>query len=346
MSGSTSTGFAAGVKTKLGELYGQHCWHCHAVRPQMAHVFAKADMAFETCRRVGLVDLEHVDVAENGFPLCPSCHAALDSDTPLLIVVPRDLGYFIHMETQWQQRFLTDLCERPPLALLCQQHCISSPGNDAMRENSMGEDTTRQDTTKQNTMTEDTAVGGLYDCYMVEDFMSEFDEETAYPRPRLLCHTRSWHGDPKAIIWRARKKMFNIPILPDHLRDVKKDLWALVLLYDQGNSLLMKHEGALRSWSAPRPHEDNKAEDDDDEDEDEDEDRTPSRRVVQPSTHGPTPSSQPSVSPHQAELHFGFDNYQHQPKTLWKWGGPGSTTRDMVEYWRKLSAAPQDMHRD
>lgn len=334
----------------------------------MAHVFAKADTAYAQCRDYGLVEVAHVDAAENALPLCPLCHSVFDRDPPLLLVVPHDLDYFCHMEDRWQRAFHKTPCLRPPLSAHYQDHCRQE--HSALHSQTVS---ANQVHSQASITASEGLCGGLYDCFMVTDYLSSFEEEGA--RQRRLKHTRIWYGDPRAIIWRAKKKISSIPALPEHLDSVKAKILHLDSLYDKGNRQIRDHlERGLPLLHDQRP------EDDDDSNNSRDPTRfshldpysaqppttrtpqsppdlessrtnppfsdivttsntkTRKRQQLTPSTDTNTSSRKRlKCDPLPAGAAVSSINTQ-QIQPLWRWGGPMATTNQVIEYWKTMFA--------
>lgn len=276
-----SSNFGSKVKERLTALYGEQCWHCAGLLPQMSHVFTKADGEFAACQRLGLVALGARSDSDNALSLCSSCHYAFDN-SPLFIITPFDLDFFLDREQRWQAEYARSPCARiPPTAADYADHCF------------------RRHSSHYTQTGGNARVGGLYNCYMATYFLATWGAQSVQ---EPLLHVRQWHGDPLAIIWRARKAIHEQAAMPPHLVAVKLKLMQLEMSYDVGNELLRAGPPYLASGVtlSSRPSDDD----------DEQDPSNPSNRTPLPSFDAsrPSPSAQPTPTasssiPHAASHH-------------------------------------------
>ncbi|KAJ9634076.1 hypothetical protein H2199_009107 [Coniosporium tulheliwenetii] len=179
---SSTSGFSANVKKSILRS-GANCWHCGASPVHACHVVAKKDRSFERLKRQGLITFDYLGVVDNGIPLCATCHDNFDDiNSPGFIFFPSDLQFFIDFEEQdFQRREREARMGRLVPARIC-------PTAQAYKDHQvdMG-------------AVDDDACGGLYQRYMLHDYLS-----TILPRdPNATLPLKSWHGAPMASLRRT-----------------------------------------------------------------------------------------------------------------------------------------------
>ncbi|KAF2439218.1 hypothetical protein P171DRAFT_133595 [Karstenula rhodostoma CBS 690.94] len=204
--------FTNSYKEQLQTYYGGCCacevrYYLHA-----AHVIDKAvGPDLSKLQRQGLVSLRTLGDFENAIYLCPADHAAFDARDPGLIIVPTYFDFFIDHERRWQQEMQKTTPPRVRIPVLPNQYA-------AYCAEISGEEETK----------------GRYTAYMVVDYK----EEGRIGPPRML----EWHGDPGAILWKARclavLQLGSLEPEPAHLLQliaVKKQLRYLTDLQEAGD---------------------------------------------------------------------------------------------------------------
>ncbi|KAF2106074.1 hypothetical protein BDV96DRAFT_607727 [Lophiotrema nucula] len=220
-----STQFTDGVKATLKHMYGTRCWHClDGYLPHAAHVLEQqASDAFPKLRARKLLNLEGLHKIENALLLCPQCHACLDHSIPYLIVVPADLGFFVQAEERWQAELAGG--RFAPATGMYTDHC--------------------QKKFPEHYEPGALPVGGLYACYMTEYFLGHMGRDVS---DHPLVSMRQWHGDPLAMIYRAKCALATNPDsdvrVKEALMNVKEQMNHLDSLYDKGDWALLKLQGS------------------------------------------------------------------------------------------------------
>ncbi|KAK4994801.1 hypothetical protein LTR66_005242 [Elasticomyces elasticus] len=178
---SSTSGFSANVKKSILRS-GTNCWHCGASPVHACHVVAKKDRSFERLKRQGLITFDYLGV-DNGIPLCATCHDNFDDiNSPGFIFFPSDLQFFIDFEEQdFQRRAREARMGRLVPARIC-------PTAQAYNDHQID----------MRVVTDNTC-GGLYQRYMLHDYLS-----TILPRdPNTTLALKSWHGAPMASLRRT-----------------------------------------------------------------------------------------------------------------------------------------------
>ncbi|EXJ82382.1 hypothetical protein A1O3_06195 [Capronia epimyces CBS 606.96] len=166
---------------------GEHCWHCGAGAPHIAHVIGREDGSFRDYVASGLLTFDHLGDEQNGLPLCPSCHQAFDDlNNPGLIFIPTALDYFIDFEVKdYQSRI--EIAQRHgdvPRRLVPTPQMYS-------------------DYLKREGLVSSEAVGGLYCRYTLRDFFPIHVVKSAIPGLGPFQEPGLWCGAPMAALRRA-----------------------------------------------------------------------------------------------------------------------------------------------
>ncbi|KAJ4985116.1 hypothetical protein SVAN01_09419 [Stagonosporopsis vannaccii] len=202
----SDSAFAATYKDRLRAEYAGCCCVCRVTHNlHGAHVFDKAAAPeFERSRRRGLVSLETLGDFDNAIFVCACDHAAFDATYPQLIVIPTYLDYFIDHEQRWQDEMtgtVPPTARAPVTPGLYAAHCSRVRGQPLTH--------------------------GLYTAYPVVDYKNK--DDIGVPQEF------QWHGDPGAIIWKAKQLIgaeLTLHPRPAHLRDLKHARTMLARLRD------------------------------------------------------------------------------------------------------------------
>ncbi|KAL4798691.1 hypothetical protein BDV19DRAFT_386166 [Aspergillus venezuelensis] len=99
-----SDAFSAATRLEVKRLSGDACWACGTLAPIIAHVIGKEDNQVSLWIDMSLLNFSLAS-ADNGIPLCPTCHTEFDrSEDPGFIFLPVDIPFFIEFELQDQER--------------------------------------------------------------------------------------------------------------------------------------------------------------------------------------------------------------------------------------------------
>jgi hypothetical protein len=232
----TSTNFSSSGRDRLQSEY-KACSVCNVTFLLHAcHVFDKASTTdFETYRKRGLVNLKYLSEYENSIRLCVADHSAYDSASPLLVIVPKYLDYFIEFEKKWQEK-MRDM-DAPSTRPLAPASAASHAYAEYCRRQSG-----------------DLHTGALYVALPLADYKIE---GTVQEKSEFV-----WHGDPWAVLWHARKfvgQAISPRLSDDYHREVLRIrgmLYKLVDLYDEGDRELSKRLLKISSDPSRRPNHD------------------------------------------------------------------------------------------
>ncbi|KAL3463725.1 hypothetical protein BJX64DRAFT_256764 [Aspergillus heterothallicus] len=96
--------FSAATRLEVNRLSGDACWACGTLAPQIAHVIGKEDNQVPLWIEMSLLNFS-LTSANNGIPLCPTCHIEFDrSEDPGFIFLPVDIPFFIEFELRDRER--------------------------------------------------------------------------------------------------------------------------------------------------------------------------------------------------------------------------------------------------
>jgi hypothetical protein len=160
------------------------------------------------------------------------CHRNYDDLDPGLLFIPTDLDWFINFEERDQKR-RTELMENtqaPPPARV-------PPAPEVYHAYQM-----------QEGLVAEEEIGGLYNCYILRDYLPRFRPDSAVGLSLFFQTPRAWHGSPTAAIVRATSLIGRLHNkLP---RDIVRKLFKLSELYSQN----IEYQPPLsrgRGWADP-----------------------------------------------------------------------------------------------
>ncbi|KAF1929907.1 uncharacterized protein M421DRAFT_91134 [Didymella exigua CBS 183.55] len=335
---SDSTAFTESFKARLRNTYSG-CTICGVIyNLHSAHVFDKSETnEFVESRQSGLTSLETLGDFDNALSLCICDHTAFDAKCSQLVIVPSYMEFFLDHERRWHEQIETNTPLRPRvpvLASLYAAYCSEKTG--------------------------EALTHGLYTAYPVVDYKNK--DNIGSP------HQFHWHGDPGAILWKARLLLTaNLAALtrqpwPAHLREllnVRNLLAELRSLQDQGNLAWAVASMASSTSAGPPPGpSSNKG--------NAESRPAPPQPPPPPPPPPPAPTSggpdAPSHSPFQAtqnlkRKHVGSDSglgvLERSPWKIakasdkdmpmasrqalpFRWGGPEGSAEENVQYWIAL----------
>ncbi|KIW76983.1 hypothetical protein Z517_09427 [Fonsecaea pedrosoi CBS 271.37] len=144
---------------------GMKCWHYGRAAPDIARVISKKDNSLSHDAASGLLIFDRLGDEQNGLPLCPSCHRALDDiNQPGFTFIFTELEYFIDCERQDYQNRIDTAQQQgdiPPRMVPTPQMY--------------------SEYLKREELVSSHAVGGLYRRYTLQDFFPDCCDKSFIP---------------------------------------------------------------------------------------------------------------------------------------------------------------------
>ncbi|PLB35932.1 uncharacterized protein BDW47DRAFT_57549 [Aspergillus candidus] len=178
-----SHAFSAATRLEVQRLSGNACWACGTLSPQIAHVIGNEDGQIPLWSDMSLLNFS-LTSADNGIPLCPTCHVEFDrSEDPGFIFLPVDIPFFIEFELKDRERRAVAekdgkiLRREVPTNIMYVDHLI-----------------------RQRRLPEGSTGGGLYRPIFLRPYLLG---GRVSPEDFGLLQTKQWHGAPMASLRRG-----------------------------------------------------------------------------------------------------------------------------------------------